>query len=222
MSITAGEFIELKYTGTIEGKVFDSNHPEHFKEADRDKLRKLIVIVGQGFVVPGLDKALVGKELNQSYTIHVMPQEAFGVREAGLVKTFPLKVFQEQNIQPMPGMTLMLDNSPVLVRSVSGARVTIDFNNPLAGKEIDYTFEIFRKVTDLKEKAHAFFHGFFRLDPVLEVSDKVTLVGPKALEPFITIAKDKFKELVGAELTFRVEEKKPESSSKDLSTQQSL
>lgn len=222
MHITTGDFVELKYTGFIDGKAFDSNDPEQFKEETRKDVKPLAVIVGQRFVVPGLDKALVGKEIGKTYNAHVMPEEAFGVRQANLVKTFPLKVFHQQKINPVPGMTLMLDNMPVLIRAISGARVMVDFNNPLAGKEIDYSFELVRKIEGLEEKALAFFYGFFRMKPSLECTDKVVLKGIKSLEPFVNLAKDRFKELVGAELVFQLEEKTKESSSENQPTQQSL
>jgi FKBP-type peptidyl-prolyl cis-trans isomerase 2 len=222
MHITTGDFVELKYTGFIDGKAFDSNDPEQFKEEKRKDVKPLTVIVGQRFVVPGLDKALVGKEIGKPYKVHVMPEEAFGVRQANLVKTFPLKVFHQQKINPVPGMTLMLDNMPVLIRAISGARVMVDFNNPLAGKEIDYSFELMRKIEGLEDKALAFFYGFFRMKPSLECTDKVVLKGIKSLEPFVNLAKDKFKELVGAELVFQLEEKAKESSSENQPTQQSL
>ena len=40
-------------------------------------------------------------------------------------------------------MAIQLDNTIARVLSVSGGRVTMDFNNPLAGKEIDYKYKIF-------------------------------------------------------------------------------
>lgn len=227
MIINQGDFVELKYSGRTGGQLFDTNDPVHVKESDRSKVKKLVIIVGQGFVVPGLDKALVGKEVGKKYEIHVMPNEAFGARNASLMKTFPIRVFHDQKINPLPGMTLMLDNTPVLIRSVSGARVTADFNNPLAGKEIDYEFEIVSKVEDPKEKTEAFFQGYMRFVPAFEVeSNKVILKGSKPFENIVEIAKKRFKELIGLDLEFKLEEpkavEKKTAPTSDLATQQSL
>jgi len=49
-------------------------------------------------------------------------------------------------------MSLAMDNSLARVIAVSGARVTTDFNHPLAGRNIYYKFKIVRKITDEKEK----------------------------------------------------------------------
>ena len=128
------------------------------------------------------------------------------------MKTIPLKVFTEQKIDPKPGATLFMDNMLVRVITISGARVVTDFNNPLAGKDIDYEFTILRKVDDEKEKCEAFFKFFLRLEkPNLEIQDKkVILTGPKPLEYLVTNFKDKFKEIFGKDLEFKEEEKKEE------------
>ncbi len=206
-----GDFIEIKFTGYLDGKVFDSNVAEDLKQASPESTpQKTVVIIGQFMVVPGLDKALEEKELGKEYQVNLSAKEGFGERNRELVKTIPLSVFTKQKINPYPGLALMLDNNLARVITVSGARVITDFNNLLAGKNISYKFKIERKVTDLSEKAEAFFAYFFRFKPNFEVSEKIIVKGPKVLEGIIKVYKEKFKELVGAELEFKLEEKAEE------------
>lgn len=223
MSTAKGDFVELQFTGRINGAVFDSNVLEDLKQLDsKAEPRKLSVIVGQSMVIKGLDSALEGKEIGTSYNVHVPFKEGFGPRIPSLVKTIPLKVFTEQKVYPEAGMTFALDNTLVSIRAVSGARVIADFNNPLSGKDLDYTFTIVRKISELDEKARVFFEGFLRGVPEFEVTDKVIVKGPPQLEQIINIFKQKFKELVGTELVFSViaaEEKPVESKAQQ---QQSL
>ncbi len=206
-----GDFVEIEFTGYYDGKVFDSNIAEDLKQLDpKAAPEKNIIVIGEKMVVPGLDKALEDKELNQEYKISLTYKEGFGERKRDLVKTIPLKVFTSQKINPRPGVSLLLDNHLAKVITVSGARVITDFNNPLAGKDIEYKFKIIRIVTDLKEKSEAFFQATLRHVPELEVEgDKVLIKGPKPFEGLVNAFKEQFKKLVGAELGFKeVEEKK--------------
>ena len=49
-------------------------------------------------------------------------------------------------------MQVNVDGMMATVRSVSGGRVTLDFNHPLAGKALSYWVKINRKITDTNEK----------------------------------------------------------------------
>lgn len=221
MHTQKGDFVELVFTGRVNGAVFDSNNPEDLKQLNPDhKPRKTIAIVGEHMVVPGLDEALVGKELNKQFKIHVLPQKGFGERKTTMVRPVPLKVFTSQRIVPEPGMTLLLDQTLVTIRAVSGARVTVDFNNPLAGKELDYEVTIIRKIEDVKEKAELFFEWYMRSKPEIEVRDKVIVKAEKNFEPIINLFKEKFKQIVGVELGFELKESaKPDTSNAQQGTQ---
>src|SRR3989338_7939931 len=157
------DFVEIVYTGYTNGKVFDSNIEEDLKKIDDKAVpKKTTVVIGEQMVVPGLDKALEDKEIGKEYEILLKAKEGLGERDKNLLKTIPLKVFAEKNINPKPGMAFAVDNMLVKIVAVSGARVITDFNNPLAGKEITYKFKIARILEDEKEKASALFEQLFR------------------------------------------------------------
>lgn len=199
-----GEFVEIKFTGKAQGKIFDSNVPEDLKILDPNaKPKKTIVVIGENMVVRGLDSALENKELNKEYSISFPAKEGFGIRNRELVKTIPLSVFTQQKITPRPGATLLMDNNFVKIITISGARVVTDFNNPLAGKDLEYKFTITRKVDDVKEKSETFFELFFRNIPKFEISENaITVKAPKQVEGLIKMFADKFKELIGKDLLF--------------------
>ncbi len=203
------DFVEIKFTGYAEGKVFDSNVEEDLKKVQPEaKPAKVIAIVGQGMVVPGLDKALEEKEINKDYEIKISAKEGFGERDRNLVKTVPLKAFTEKNVYPKPGMVFALDNYIVKIVAVSGGRVIVDFNNPLAGRELTYKFKIINKIEDIKEKISFVFEYFLRFVPEFEVREQVIVKGPKQLEVFIHGFNNKFKELLGKEMKFELKEEK--------------
>ena len=132
-----------------------------------------------------------------------------------------MRIFKEKNINPIPGMALQLDNYLVKILSVSGGRVIVDFNNPLAGKEIDYDFEILRKVEDNKEKINALQDFFFRMRFDFEIKEdektktKKVIFNKQEIKPFIEIFKKKFKDMTGLEFEVQAEEKKQEGTKED-------
>ena len=64
----------------------------------------------------------------------------------------PTSKFRQQNIQPVPGLQLNIDGVFGIVKTVSGGRCLVDFNHPLAGKDLIYNVKIKRVVEDDKEK----------------------------------------------------------------------
>lgn len=214
-TLSKDDFIEIKYTGYANDKIFDSNIEEDLKKIDpKAKPKKTIVAIGQEMVVKGLDSAFIGKEIGKQYEVALSLEESFGERRRDLVKTIPLKAFTEKQVNPRPGMILNLDNVMARIITISGARVITDFNNPLSGKEIKYKFTIIRKVTEEKEKVTALFEVFLRFIPEFEINDKIIVKGPKSLELFIKSLNDKFKELIGKDLV--LEEMKKDDLEKKL------
>ena len=206
-TVQKNEFVALKYTGYANGVLFDSNEEAHIKQIHpQAEARELILVVGKGMIVPGLDKALEGKEIGKSYEITLSAREGFGERRRDLVKTIPLKVFTEKEVHPYPGLVLTMDDMVVKILTISGARVITDFNNPLAGKELKYTFRVTRKVTDETEKARALFEVSFKGVPEFEVKDTIVVKGPKILEVYAKGFSSVFKELMGKELSYEFKE----------------
>jgi len=213
-NVQENDFVEISFTGFANGEMFDSNVPGDLKKINSEaKPEKLIVAIGRGMLVSGLDKALEGKELNKEYEVSFSAKEGFGERKRELIRVIPLKSFTEQQVAPRPGMVLALDNQVVKIVAVSGARVTTDFNNPLSGKNLKYKFKVIRKVTDEKEKAETLLKFFFRFTPEFRTEGKKVIIKlPKGLESMVEHFKPQFKEIANLELAF--EEKKEEKKEK--------
>ncbi len=109
---------------------------------------------------------------------------------------------------------LNLDGMIAKILSVSGGRVSVDFNNPLAGKDIEYEFTIKRKITDEKEKVDALQDFFFRKRFDIKIEEK-KIIFSKEAAPFVQIMGSKFKEILGKEVEFEKEEKKEEKKEKE-------
>ena len=205
--IKNGEFVEISYTGYANGEIFDSNIEEDLAKISKDaKPAKTIICVGKEMVVKGLDKNLEGKKIGEFFDVEVSAKEGFGERHKELIKTIPLKDFTEKNVNPRPGMVLALDRYVAKIITVSGARVLVDLNNPLAGKNLQYKVKILRVIEDQKEIAETVFSFILRFVPKFDiVNNEVIVKADDKMEKVIDLYKDSFKELTGMNLKFEKE-----------------
>jgi FKBP-type peptidyl-prolyl cis-trans isomerase 2 len=162
----------------------------------------------------GVEEFLIGKELG-SYEIELSPEKAFGNRNPHLINTIPMKVFREQKLDPFPGAVFHFDNSVGKVLTVSGGRVMVDFNHPLAGKAVIYKIKILRKVTDMNEQIKAFNEFLFKRDLKFELKNKTLILEvEKPIAKFVALFSDKFKEIFDLELEVKEIEEKQEKENK--------
>lgn len=165
-----GDFVKLDFIGRTkdDNKVFDLTKEEEAKKHNlynqKSKYKPLIVCIGERNLLSGIDDFLIKKE-SGTYTVDIKPEQAFGVKNPQLIKMVPLNIFQKQNIKPFPGLRINMDNIIGTVRTVSGGRVVMDFNHPLAGREVTYEIDVKGPITDIKEKIKGF------LETNLGVSD---------------------------------------------------
>jgi len=156
-----GDFVELVYTGRIKdlNLVFDTTNEKEAKESNihdaRASYGPVIICIGQGHVIKGLDEQLEGKELGKEYHIELSPEQGFGKKNAKLIQLVATSKFIKQKINPMPGLQVNIDGLMGMIRTVSGGRTLVDFNHPLAGKELAYDFKINKIVKDDEEKLKA-------------------------------------------------------------------
>ena len=201
MKIKEKDFVEIDFTAkTEDGKVFDTTNKEEAKKANlpETEYKSVKICIGEGFLLKGLDKELIDKEIGKEYEIKLEPEEAFGKRISELVKIIPLKVFHEKEINPYPGLPIAIDNSVATIRAVSGGRVITDFNHPLAGKRIIYKIIVKKKIEKDSEKVDILLSNYLRLDKdKYEIEDKQVFLKIKLPDLLIKEIEKKIKELVG-------------------------
>lgn len=218
MTLQKNDFIEIEFTGRIkDGEVFDSNIAEELKKLNSSqKAKPFIFPLGQDMFIKGVEEFLIGKEIG-AYEIDLKPEKAFGMRNPSFVQMIPLKVFIEHRINPIQGAVLTFDNRLGKVLTVSGGRIMVDFNNPLAGKELIYNIKILRKIEDINEKIKALNEFLFRKDFKFTLSDrKLILEVDKEFKPLVELFKDKFKEILGLDLEVKEEEVKGKEEKKEV------
>ena len=167
-TIEKHDFIELNYTGRLtDGTVFDTTEKTVAEQNNLPTQGMIfasqIICIGENQVLPGLDKELVGKEVGQEYEITLSAEQAFGKRDIKKMKIVPMSTFIEHKVQPQPGLQIDVDGERGIVARVSGGRIIVNFNHPLAGREVMYSFKIVRKITDACEKVKSYLSNVLRI-----------------------------------------------------------
>lgn len=101
-------------------------------------------IQGLGMIVPGLEKAMVGKSVGDKFEVVVLPAEGYGEYNKGLVSEIPKTAFQGDDVQV--GMTFYAQTPngilPIRILEVKEDKVTVDANHELAGKNLNFAIEV--------------------------------------------------------------------------------
>jgi len=197
------DFVEIKYIAKIKDDgVFDTNIKEEAEKINLNISSKpLIICIGEKMILPAVDEFLVGKEIGKEYSIELEPEKAFGERRKELVKIMPISVFREKNITPQTGKVFSFDNFLGKINAVSGGRVIVDFNHPLAGKTLIYNLKLKRKITEEKEKIKSLMIAYFGKEFDFEVKEKKLIIKTDGKEDeFIKLFSNKFKDILNLEV----------------------
>lgn len=132
-----GDTVQVHYTGTLDdGSQFDSS-------AGRDPL---VFTLGEGQVITGFDRAVMGMQPGETKRVHIPAEEAYGQYEDDLV-------FEVAREQLPPGFTPSLGEQyqmqqpdgnivVVTVSEISPEGVTLDANHPLAGHNLTFDLNL--------------------------------------------------------------------------------
>lgn len=136
-AVKSGDTVAVHYTGTLsDGTVFDSSR-------EREPIE---VVLGQGRVIPGFEKAIVGMTAGELKTAQIPAAEAYGEHRPEMVVEFgrdkvppesDAAVGQEFQVQTSAGQMLV-----ARVVKTSEDAVTLDANHPLAGKDLTFDIEL--------------------------------------------------------------------------------
>jgi len=132
-----GDTVKVCYSVKLDdGTEIDSSNEDEYLE----------FTIGDGKVIPGFEKALVGMNPGESKTINIPKEEAFGQYHKEMVEVVDLNKFPDHLI-PEIGQRLEIPQVNdqkiiVTVTEVTESKVTLDANHPLAGKELTYNIQL--------------------------------------------------------------------------------
>ena len=127
--------IEYELTEAGKSEVLDSNKGG----------MPLEFVMGKGQIIPGLEKGLVGMNEGDSADILVKAEEAYGLRDEEAVQKLPREQFEgielEKGMQ-LYGQGQQGETIQVTVVDFDDESVTVDFNHPLAGKDLMFNVKV--------------------------------------------------------------------------------
>ena len=141
MAIKDKDKITLDYEGRFEnGEIFDtSKHEEHS--------HPLTFVVGEGNVIPGFEKAVLGMNVDEEKEFEVEPEDAYGMPDERLYQEVPRNVLPSEP-EPEIGMTFVMQtpqgNIPVMISEVKTDSVILNLNHPLAGKKLIFKIKVLK------------------------------------------------------------------------------
>jgi FKBP-type peptidyl-prolyl cis-trans isomerase 2 len=180
--------------------VFDTTDPETAKKAGMTKeassLGPVVICLGEKHILPAIEEKIFSSGLGE-FKIELAPEQAFGKKNAKLLKLMPLKVFKKQNLNPYPGLEVNMDNAYGIIRSVSGGRVIVDFNHPLSGKNVRYDVKVNKIIEDATVKAKAVFKNEMNIPEIkLEMKEDILHADEKIPLDVLELLKKRLMELI--------------------------
>ena len=113
-------------------------------------------IIGKGQLIPGLEKQLVGMNTGDTADILVKAEEAYGLRDDEALQELPRDQFEGVELEK--GMSLYGQGQngetiQVNVVDFNDETVNVDFNHPLAGKDLMFNVTVISERDATEEEA---------------------------------------------------------------------
>lgn len=138
--VVAGSAVSVAYTLSLaDGTTVDvATHEEPFQ-----------FVVGDGAWVAGLEEVLIGMSAGERQHYLIAAEEAFGLPAPEQIHTLPRSTFQAEvdGEQLAPGVVLSFeapsgDLVPATIVALREDEVEVDFNHPLAGRDLQFEVEV--------------------------------------------------------------------------------
>lgn len=105
--------------------------------------------VGDGNLLPGFEQSLFGLRAGDRRSIYLQAEQAFGERNDQNVQRMPRDRFND--LELAPGVVVSFADPgggelPGVIRDIGDNYIMVDFNHPLAGKELTFEVEIINVV----------------------------------------------------------------------------
>ena len=166
MVIEDKKVVSVKYTLFTPHKI--TNEETMVEKADEKE--PLVWLFGTGSMIGDFESNLTGKKKGDTFDFRIKAENAYGNFDPSYVITIPLDAFRgkdgtiDTNMVKVGNTLPMQDNKgnhlQGKVTEVSLTEVRMDFNHPMAGKDLHFIGEILEiRVATEEELAHGHVHG---------------------------------------------------------------
>ncbi|WP_069807450.1 peptidylprolyl isomerase [Vulcanisaeta thermophila] len=186
MTLQKGDYVLLEYTviDKDSNKVVETTVEERAREAGiyrpDEVYEPRLIIIGETRLFEPLEQALLNANEGQEVTVEVPPEKAFGQRDPSKVKVISIREFYRYGKLPRVGDVVEVNNQQARVVSITGGRVTLDFNHPLAGKTLIVTAKVVKKLETIQDRVRYIIKQYIpRIEPdrvVVDVSQDNSVI----------------------------------------------
>ncbi len=136
--IAQGSQVSLHFSVSLENGLEIDN--------TRSRTEPVTLTIGDGNLLEGFEKALLGLRAGDRRTVHLPPEDAFGQWNADNIQTFDTVKFGDR---PELNQVVEFEDKAKttlagVVKSVNDDITEVDFNHPLAGRNVVFEVEIAR------------------------------------------------------------------------------
>ena len=137
MNIADKMYVAIEYTLTLESG----------QEIDKSPAgQPLGFIAGTGQIIPGLEKALMGRAAGDNAKLVIAPEDAYGPVKDNLFQDIPKSQFPT-DVEITPGMAFEAQgpHGPFMITVAKvndNETITVDLNHPMAGKELHFEVNV--------------------------------------------------------------------------------
>jgi len=161
IGLKSGSLVLVNLTARVKdtGEVIETTVEEDAKKLgvydESKRYEPKLICVGEGWVLKGVDEALLSTEVGRKITIDIPPEKAFGLRDPNKVRRIPIRKFGEKASELSVGDEVTINGRIGLIRFIGSGRAQVDFNHKYAGKVIIYDIEPVKELVEPEEKVLA-------------------------------------------------------------------
>ncbi len=158
MTLSKGDYILFDYTVIVkdDNKVVETTNETTAKEAGvyrpEEVYEPRLIILGETKLWEPLEAALLNADEGKDIEVEIPPEKAYGQRDPNKIRVISIREFHRHGIVPHVDDVVEIEGNRARVISISGGRVTLDFNHPLAGKTLIVRGRIVKKLVTNEEK----------------------------------------------------------------------
>ncbi|MBR3899593.1 MAG: peptidylprolyl isomerase [Elusimicrobiaceae bacterium] len=133
--INNGDKVKFDYTLTVDGKIQDTS-------AGRGPLE---YTHGAGHIIVGLEEELASMNVGDKKVVNIKAEKAYGPVLQEAIRRVPKEAVggaENLKVGDMVGASNAGHTFRAIVKEITDKEITLDFNHPLAGKDLTFEVEV--------------------------------------------------------------------------------
>lgn len=133
--IENGKKVKIHYTLLVQGELVDTSKNGEPLEYQH----------GKGQIIPGLERSLEGLKKGDTRSVDIGPEDAYGILDPEAMIQIPKSEIGDEDLEVgmmLAGRNAMGETVKGIIKEIGFDSVTVDFNHPLAGKELHFDIEV--------------------------------------------------------------------------------